>query len=264
MQYNYINVNSVLKKITTKDKLFFGNYSIDPYQNCELACLYCDSSFDKTIYIKSNAADVFRKELYKQNNGIVIVGSVHDPYQPIEKKEKITRSLLETIAESNFSCHILTKSDLVLRDLDLISKINNCIVTISVSSNKKTIKNIFEKNICSFERRINTINKLVNSNINSGLAIIPVLPFITENELNKIFKTAKEHNANYVIYKHLELKGDQKNIFFDILKSNFPNLLSKYKQIYKNSYMPNKEYLNEINTYFSNLYNKYLIKKSIF
>ena len=95
MEYKQIHCDSLLKKITKKDTLFNGMYCIDPYQNCEFGCLYCDSSFDKTIYIKSNAAKIIRNQLKNQEKGRIIVGSVHDPYQRIEMDFKLTKKILD-------------------------------------------------------------------------------------------------------------------------------------------------------------------------
>ena len=81
MDYKLINCDSLLKKITRKDNLFNGKYCIDPYQNCEFGCLYCDSSYDKTIFVKENADDILNNELKKVKKGLIIIGSVHDPYQ---------------------------------------------------------------------------------------------------------------------------------------------------------------------------------------
>ena len=146
MLYKQIKIDFLLNKITNKDKLFAGNYTIDPYQNCEFGCLYCDSSFDKTIFIKTNAVEILKKELETVKKGTIIVGSVHDPYQRAEEELKITRDLLKTIKKHDFSCHVLTKSDLVIRDVDILSKIDNCMVTISTISLKDSISKIFEKN----------------------------------------------------------------------------------------------------------------------
>jgi len=264
MQYKHIRVESVLKKITNKDTLFAGDYIVDPYQNCEFGCLYCDSSFDKTIFIKTNAPEILREELKKHDKGMIIVGSVHDPYQKIEKNCKITRNLLEIISESGFSCHILTKSDLVLRDLDVLSKIKNCIVTMSISSVNKSVYNIFERDVPLSTIRINILEELRKSGIRSGLAVIPIFPFITEVELNEIFRTAKASKADYLLYKHLELKGDQKNIFFEIINKYYPDLLKKYEKLYENSYMPNKKYLSMLDTKLNDLYKKYKLKNMIF
>ena len=263
MNYKPIKVDFLINKITTKDKLFGGDYTIDPYQNCEFGCVYCDSSVEKTIYIKKNAPEIFKKELNNIKKGTIIVGSVHDPYQRIEKKELITRKILYIIKKYNFSCHILTKSDLVLRDADIISKIDKSRVTISISSLKKSYSNFFEKNVPSPNTRLETIFKLKKFGINSGIAIIPIFPYITEDELENIIKNAKKHNANYLLYKYLELKGDQKNYFFKKIEKFKPNLIKKYKNLYKNNYSPDKNYQKEFKINIEKLCKKYKIKNKI-
>ncbi len=247
MQYKQVKVDFLLNKITTKDKLFGGDYTIDPYQNCEFGCLYCDSSFDKTIYVKINAVETLEKELEKSKKGTIIVGSVHDPYQKIEEEFHITRDLLKIIEQNGFPCHILTKSDLVIRDVDILSQIENCFVTISITSLRESITKIFEKNVPSPKIRLQTIKKLTNEGIRSGLALIPVLPYIVEKEFKDIFNSAKIHSAQYVLHKHLELKGDQKTFFINILKEFYPSLVEKYKKLYENNYMPDDKYILKIN-----------------
>ncbi|MCK5458581.1 MAG: hypothetical protein KAI20_01710, partial [Thermoplasmatales archaeon] len=116
MEYKLINCDSLLKRITRKDTLFNGKYCIDPYQNCEFGCLYCDSSFEKTIYVKNNSVEILENELQTVEKGVIIIGSVHDPYQRAEQTYEITKKILKTIKKYQFPCHILTKSTLILRD----------------------------------------------------------------------------------------------------------------------------------------------------
>ncbi|MCK4365678.1 MAG: radical SAM protein [Thermoplasmatales archaeon] len=248
MHYKQIKVDFLLNKITNKDKLFAGNYTIDPYQNCEFGCLYCDSSFDETIFVKTNAAEILKKELETAKKGTIIVGSVHDPYQKAEEELEITRELLKTIKKHGFSCHVLTKSDLVVRDIDILSEIEHSIVTLSAASIKDPISKIFEKNVPLPKVRLKTIEKLTKNGIKSGLAVLPVFPYIIETELDDIVSSAKNHNAQYLLYKHLELKGDQKSCFIDILKEFYPDLVRKYEKLYENSYMPNEEYISKTNS----------------
>lgn len=263
MQYKQIRVNSLLNKIVTKDSLFGGDYTVDPYQNCEFGCLYCDSSFDKTIYVKSNAVEILEKELARSKKGTVIIGSVHDPYQKAEESCKITRELLEKIREQGFSCHVLTKSDLVLRDIDILSEIRGSHVTISITSLKESIFNVFEKDVPPPHIRLKTIEKLSSADITVGMAIIPVLPFIAEEELEKIIKLAKKHGAHYILHKYLELKGDQKDFFLEILKKNYPDFLAKYQKLYEASYFPDVNYVSKINEIFNKLCNKYELKNKM-
>ncbi|UCF13000.1 MAG: hypothetical protein JSW06_01770 [Thermoplasmatales archaeon] len=102
MDYRPIICNSLIKKITKPDMLFNGKYCTDPFQNCEYGCLYCDSSFDKTIYIKMNANEILEKELEQLERGVIIIGSVHDPYQKAEQKNEVTKKLLKTIYKQHF------------------------------------------------------------------------------------------------------------------------------------------------------------------
>ena len=263
MRYKQIRIDFLLNKITKKDSLFKGDYTIDSYQNCEFGCLYCDSSFDKTIYIKTNAVDILNKELGKSKKGTIIVGSVHDPYQKAEEEFKMTRDLLKIIEQQDFSCHILTKSNLVIRDIDILKKIDNCKVTISITSLKDTVSNIFEKNVPLPKTRLQTIEKLTNEGIISGLAVIPVLPYIVEEELENITKSAKDHKVLYLLHKHLELKGDQKTFFIDILKKFYPELVEKYEKLYSNSYTPDKKYILKIKDTINKLCNSYNLKNKI-
>jgi len=263
MQYKEIQVDFLLNKITQKDTLFDGNYTIDPYQNCEFGCLYCDSSFDKTVYIKKNAEEILEQELKKLDKGRIIVGSVHDPYQKAEEKYSITRNLLKTIKKSGFSCNILTKSNLIERDIDIISEINDCIVTISAPSLNDTISKIFEENVSLPIDRLKTIEKLANSGIKTGFALMPIIPYIVESEFEEIVNVAKIHNADYFLHKHLELKGDQKGCFFEILREFYPELIQKYETLYQKSYMPNDMYISKINAKIKHICTKNNIKNFI-
>ncbi|RLF33954.1 MAG: hypothetical protein DRN16_00835 [Thermoplasmata archaeon] len=263
MQYKHIQVNSLLNKIQTNDILFSGNYTLDPYKNCEFECLYCDSSFEKTIYIKQNAPEILEKELEKVEKGKIIVGSVHDPYQKVEKQTGLTRKLLKIIVKHGFDCHILTKSDLILRDIDVLSNIKNCKVTVSLISLNQNISQVFEKNIPSSEIRMTLVEKLNKHTIETGVALIPMLPFIVEKELEEIIKQAKKHKACYFLSKPLELKGDLKNIFINILKKYYPNHVKRYIELYRDSYKPDEEYVKNINNKIMFFCKKYKIKNQV-
>jgi DNA repair photolyase len=263
MNYKPIQCSFLLNRITTKDKLFNGDCTLDPYQNCGFGCKYCDSTFEKTIYIKTNAAQLLKKELETTKKGTIILGSVVDPYQKAEESYNITRNLLEIIKQYDFPCHILTKSNLILRDLDFLSKMNNCMATISITTLNQSVSDLFEKDVPSPIERLETIEKLSKIGIKTGLAVIPILPFIVEEELENIVKSAKEHKANYILYKHLELKGDQKNIFIEFLGKSYPNLVEKYEELYKDSYMPDETYIFKINNTLKKLCNKYKLKNRI-
>ena len=264
MIYKYITCDQIINEITWDDNLFLGNYTIDAYQNCEFGCKYCDSTYDQTIYIKTNACELLDKKLADLKKGCIIVGSVHDPYQQAEESQKITRNILKIIQKHGFSCHILTKSNLVLRDIDIISKIKGCMVTISMISTSGDISNIFEEKVPSPKERLKTVERLSQQEIKSGIAIMPLLPFIVEEGLETLIETAVNNKAQYVLHKHLELKGDQKKFFIEILEKNYPELVKKYEKLYQDIYMPKETYIKDINKKMNALCKKYNIKNKIY
>lgn len=263
MQYRHIKCNSLLRKIEKKDQLFQGDYTVDPYQNCEFGCKYCDSSYSDTVYIKTNAEKVLDKELKETDKGTIIVGSVHDPYQPTEKEYKKTRKILKIIEKNDFSCHILTKSTLILRDLDILSAMKDCLVTISLISLKKSIFKLFEKDLPSPINRLKTVQKLSDQGIKTGVAVIPFLPYIIEDEINHLVKKATEYDSDYFLYKHLELKGDQKTFFINYLKNLDQDLAEKYRELYDTGYFPRKQYIHDVGNRFRKECNKYNINNTI-
>jgi len=263
METRYIKIDKLIKKITKKDALFNGKYALDPYQNCMFECLYCDSSFDKIVLIKSNAPDILRKEIKDIEKGKIILGSVHDPYQNIEEKTGLTRELLKIIRDNNFGCHILTKSNLILRDIDILSKIKDCNVTISITSTDEEISKYFEENVPTPTERLSVVKHLNKNDIRSGVALIPILPHIIEEGIEDIIRTVKQYDAQYLVHKYLELKGDQKNYFFRLLNDFNPELVEKYEELYKNSFKPKDKYIEDLNNKVEELCKKYKLEKKV-
>jgi len=262
MEYKLINCESVIKQITKKDSLFHGSYCVDPYQNCEFGCQYCDSSFEKIIYVKRNIKEVLEKELQTIDNGRIIIGSVNDPYQHIENKFQLTHTILETLQDYNFPCHILTKSPLILRDLPLLSHLES-IITISMSSLNEQAIRIFEPDVPAPTARLQTLQTLRNHGLKAGLALIPVLPYIVEPEIESIFQAAYDANAQYLLHKHLELKGDQEQHFRNLIKTHYPHLLPNYDALYENTIRPQQQYLQEINAVIKKYCKKFNISDKI-
>jgi DNA repair photolyase len=262
MDYKLINCDTVIKKITKKDSLFCGNYCVDPYQNCEFGCHYCDSSSENTIYVKTNVVEILNKELKYIENGRIILGSVHDPYQDAEKKYKLTQAVLEILQQYNFPCHILTKSPLILRDIDILSELD-CMVTISISSLNNRVVHTFEPKVPSPNERLQTVQTLRTHGITTGLALIPMLPYIVDGELEEIVKAAHSVNAQYLLHKHLELKGDQERLYKNLIEAHYPYLLPKYDALYENDFNPRKTYIQELNGILSGYCKKYKISDRI-
>ncbi|MCX6666043.1 MAG: radical SAM protein [Euryarchaeota archaeon] len=257
MNYRFITCSTFVNTITRNDALFHGKYTVDPYQQCAFGCSYCDSSTQDTVTITSNAVEQFRQEIPHLKKGTIIIGSVHDPYQPAEETYTITRGLLAVIKEYDFPCHILTKSPLILRDFDLLSTMNDCHVTISLVSLSNTTAHIFENNVPSPIDRLHTVQMLSEKGIHVGVALIPVLPYVVDDELENIVRSAAACKAQYVIHKFLDLNGDQKQRFLDILSSNYPQLLQPYTMLYHEDIVPKKTYQSEINQRISKYCKKY-------
>ena len=263
MTLKTIICENLIRRTTKKNSLFLGDYVIDPYQNCGFRCSYCDSSFDNTIYVKINAPDVLEKELQTLPKGIIIIGSVHDPYQKAEETYELTKQLLTIIQKQGFPCHILTKSLFILQDLSLLKKCNKVNVTISLVSLNNKVSHIFEGTTPAPLERLKLVKKLNDNNIPAGVALIPVLPKIVESEFETIIQQAQQHHARYLLHKYLELKGDQKHVIFDLIQNHFPQFLSTYQQLYKSSYLPLKKYQNGINQQIKTLCKQYQIQTEI-
>ena len=246
MSHKEIKCQSLLRHFTAPDKYFHGSYAMDVYQNCVFGCRYCDSSNDSMVYICSNALELLGKEVKNILPGRVIIGSVHDPYQPVEESYSLVRRILVFLINKGFSVHVLTKSPLVLRDIDILTKSQDNLVTISMISLDPQLNHVFEPYVPAIQTRLMTVKKLVKQGIFSGVALFPILPFLVDDELESIIKKCKDIDACYVVYKYLELKGQQKQDFFRLLKKEYPSLARKYKELYGDRFSPNEKYITNL------------------
>ena len=245
------------------------------YRGCAHDCVYCDGraekyqthkDFESKVIVKKNAVGLLKKELTPNPRrktlkpGFVMIGGgVGDSYQPIEKQYKITRGVLKYLYTTNFPVHILTKSTLVERDIDILKQINSktrAIVSFSFSSVDDEISKIFEPGVPSPSKRLETIKKLKDKGFFCGMFLMPVIPFITDNPklIEESVKKAKDAGVDFIIFSGMTLKdGRQKEYFFKTLKENYPNLLVEYNHIYRGdkwgSAIP--EYYNSIHKTFS-------------
>jgi DNA repair photolyase len=172
---------------------------------------------------------------------VTVGGGVCDVYQPAERKTNITRALLEIVYDYQFPVSILTKSDLVLRDLDLIEKINAesfASVNFTITLNDESAQKIFEPGASTTSERFAAIKKLRSKGIQSGVYFYPALPFIgdTEDNIQAIYHRAQEVGAQYVYCWGLTLKpGRNKDEFMATIKEHYPELFPKYHKLYANN-----------------------------
>jgi DNA repair photolyase len=282
-----ITAKSILLKRKKIESWFLTYYGMNLYRGCTHNCVYCDGrsegyyvdgEFGEEVSVKINAIDILQRELEPRRKRIPLKhyfiglgGGVGDSYQPIERKYKLTRRALELFHEKRFPVHILTKSTLVKRDIDIIKKINNekrAIVSFSFSSASDRISSIFEPGVPPPSERLKTLSKFKKEGIVSGMYLMPVIPFITDTPrvMEETIKKAKEINLDFIIFAGMTLKdGKQKEYFIKTLKENYPELLSHYKNIYQKDKWgsPTQEYYRSINQTFNLLSRKYKIPRRI-
>lgn len=257
------------KSILTKSKLPGCDYVINPYSGCLMNCVYCYSRFIKRftghkepwgsyVDVKINAPEVLEKEIKHAKKGMVFLSSITDAYQPIEKKYKLTRKILEILLEHQFPVAILTKSTLVLRDIDLFKKFDDITVGVSISSLAESIKD-FEPVAALPKERIKILQTLHKNKINTYAHIGPILPGFTD--LPKIFEAIKEIVSD-IWLESFNTTGENWTGVEKILKRKYPELLPKYKETF---FTKEKEsYLGELKREISNLSKEYKIKTQFF
>jgi len=181
------------------------------------------------VDVKINASEVLRKELSKNPKiGVALLGSVTDAYQPLERKYKITRSIIEVLSEYRFPFSILTKSDLVLRDLDILKKLDNLDVGLTITTMNDNVRRHFEPHSSSVESRVRALKELHENGISTYVFIGPILPRLTE--IRPIVSTVKNF-VNSVWAETLNVKCGNWNDIETVLRNHFPHLTSNYKKI---------------------------------
>ena len=198
------------------------DYSLNPYRGCQHNCAYCyvpnvlriqRKEWGSFVEVKTNIPVVLSKELKKKKPGVVGLSTVTDPYQPIEKKYHLTRYCLEQLLKYDFPTHIQTKSNLVTRDLDIISKFSKAEVMFSIGSlNEKEIR-ILEPYSSSIEDRLNAMKKCEESGIKTTVFFGPIYPNIKTSEISKMIDSFIRHGATEIMIDKLNLKpGIKKNV----------------------------------------------------
>ncbi|HPU44185.1 MAG TPA: radical SAM protein [Dictyoglomaceae bacterium] len=222
-----------------------GGWAINPYVGCAHSCLYCYARFMRRftghnekwgdfVDIRVNAADMLKKEIKKEkyNNGDIHIGTVTDPYQPLEEKYELTRKILEVLSEYPYPVSILTKSDLVLRDLDIIKKFENVDINFTINTIDEDWKKLVEPNSPSVERRLKAIEKLRGENIKVYVMMGPYWPFFTDAE--KLIQEFKRLGIDEIFTESFNTTGGNFTEVGNILRKYYPQLLPKIESIFFN------------------------------
>lgn len=215
-----------VKSILTRSGIPCADYCINPYVGCYHGCKYCYATFMKRftgheeswgsfVDVKINAPEVLQKELMRKEKGRVIISSVTDAYQPVEGKYKITRQCLEVLSGHQYEVDILTKSPLVLRDMDIIKQFREIDVGITITTDDDKIRKIFEPNAPPINARVNALKRLHENGIKTYVFIGPVLPMNPVALVEKITPYADSvliDRMNYTsktvnIYRRMNLTG---------------------------------------------------------
>lgn len=257
VEYFTLNARSILNKCSAGDRMPF-TWTINPYRGCEFACKYCYArythefmemrdgiSFEQKIFVKQHTAALLRRELKRvKPHEDIAIGTATDPYQPAERRYRMTRAILEEMSlHSGLSIGLVTKSQLITRDIDVlqeISKRNTIAIHNTVTTTDVDLARKLEPRAPRPDLRLDALRQLRSAGINAGVICAPVLPGITDTRTNleAVVKAAKDAGAAYIYANPLFLKPCSMNVFMPFLEEHFPHLVPAYKQRYgKDAYV---------------------------
>lgn len=268
-----IQARTILSHNKEADPLFGIKYNMNLYRGCQHQCIYCDSrsecygieNFNHDILVKVNAVDLLRDELARKRvKGVIGTGSMNDPYMPIEKQYNLTRRALEVIAEKGFGIHVITKSDLVLRDIDLIAAVRkvHALVTFSICTTDDELGKKIEPGAPPPSARFTAMQTLASHGIYTGVAMMPVLPFLEDSEENvsAVIRRAAECGATYILpWFGLSMRDRQRDHFYQQLDRLFPGLRHQYEMQYGLRYGCPSPQANRLSACFHQLRAQYKI-----
>lgn len=269
----YVKTRTIMTKSDQGMHWFGIDYHMNLYKGCSYGCIYCDSrsdayhikNFDE-IRSKVDALKILEEELAsKQYKGVVSFGTLSDPYNELEREYEITRGALELIKKYEFGVSIDTKSDLILRDIDLlkdIKKNNNVIIKISITTYEEDLAKDLEPNVLSPKRRFEVVKLLRENDIYAGVLMTPVLPFITDSvdNIKQMVRMSKEQDAKFIYTKMgMTLRRKVREYYYEHIDELYKGLSSDYKTVYNKNLVCNPLKYPDLLEIFVNECNKYHI-----
>ncbi len=279
IEFRTLEVRSILNKSVSRRQLSLA-YSINPYRGCEFACRYCyarytheflqpaaqptppgetqpwATAFEREIYLKENAAWLLEQELKKIDpTQEIALGTATDPYQPIERTARITRSILEVFArQSGLRLGIITKSKLIERDIDLLTEINRrntLVLHLTITTPDPNLARILEPRAPRPDLRFAAVRKLREAGLTTGILCSPLLPGITDTPeaLDHMASRAAEARASFFAAQPLFLKSCSRPTFLSFVREHFPHLLRDYESRFASDAFagrPYREYLDSL------------------
>lgn len=263
-EYRPIETRSILSKTTSRRGVPF-THAINPYRGCEFACRYCyarytheflertPEDFEHKIFFKQNAPWLLTQELARLKPGTEIaLGTATDPYQPLERRQRVTRSILEVFTRaSGFSLGIVTKSTLIARDIDLLKEIGSrhrLTIHLTITTMNTQLARILEPRAPGPDLRIHTLGLLRQAGLRAGILCSPLMPGITDarSSIAAVAKAGAGVGANFFAAGALFLKPCSLPTFFKFVEEHFPEQLPAYKRRYEKSAFVSPEYRKRV------------------
>ena len=281
VEYFTLPAKSLLNRCVSNRNLPFS-WTINPYRGCEFACKYCYArythefmemrdglEFEQKIYVKQHTAELLRHDLRRvKPKESIALGTATDPYQPAERRYEITRGILEEFSRHRgFELGIVTKSNLILRDVDLLRQVarnNSLSVHMTVTTMNVDLARILEPRAPRPDLRMDAVRQLSEAGIDVGVSSSPVLPGITDPpaDLEAVVRAAAEAGARHIFAGPLFLKPCSAAIFLPFLAEHFPHLVENYRARYQDrSFLP-ASYGKRIAQLVASLREKYGIRRA--
>jgi DNA repair photolyase len=257
-----IRVKTILNYVKQPEPYFGLKYNMNLYRGCQHQCIYCDSRSEcyqignfADIHVKINALELLWDVLPRRRvRGTIGFGSMNDTYMPVERKYKLTRRALEVVVAYQFPVHIITKSDLVLRDIDLLSEIKRVYAAVSftITSADDDLAKKLEPGAPGSSARFAAMRTLAEAGIHTGVTMMPILPFIedTVENITRLVEMAHQSGASYILpWFGMSLRAGSRDYYYDKLDQLFPGVKQKYIQRFGGRYecdSPNWRKLDEV------------------
>ncbi len=297
IEFRAIQVRSILNKSVSRRRSWIA-YTINPYRGCEFGCKYCfarytheflqpisiDSglhkkpaaktaprdpqewatAFEHEIYMKQNAAWLLEQELKRFDpRHAIVIGAATDPYQPIERRHRVTRSIFEVFAKrSGYDIGVITKSRLIARDIDVLAQVarrNRFVVHLTITTPDAALARMIEPRAPRPDLRFAALRKLRDAGITAGVMCSPLLPGLNDNPamLDEMGRLASEAGASFLVGNPLFLKLCSRPTYLSFVREHFPHLLADYERRYAHSDFADKQYTDKMHEIVDGIRHKY-------
>ncbi len=280
IEYFTLPSKSLLNRCVSNRQMPF-TWTINPYRGCEFGCRYCYArythefmemrdgmEFEQKIYVKQHAAGLLRHELRRvKPQEAIALGTATDPYQPAERRYEVTREILQEFARHRgFELGIVTKSNLIVRDLDLLQEVAKAYrlsVHVTITTLDVNLARILEPRAPRPDLRLDAVQTLAKAGLRVGLSCSPVVPGITDSpkDLESLIRAAADAGADYVFANPLFLKPCSAAVFLPFLEQNFPHLAENYRQRYQDRAFLPPAYGKRLSQLMAHLREKYKITR---